>query len=164
MTDADGWRLRLTSMRPVFFALLLVPPVIFAQAPAPSARPNACWRSAETQAQFTRCANEDARWSRERLDRLLSELHRSLDVRAIPALDRAQAAWVGYARAHCGWDGGAFEGGSMQPMIISACMATLTEQRIATLKDYLCGWPPEAPPCPAARSYELAPYPDRRGP
>jgi hypothetical protein len=32
-------------------------------------------------------------------------------------------------------------------------MAALTEQRIATLKNYLCGWPPEEPDCAAARNF-----------
>jgi uncharacterized protein YecT (DUF1311 family) len=137
--------------------LLLLLSVFAGPALAQPVRSNACWRSAESQAQFTRCASEDARWSRERLERLLTQLHRSLDPRAIPELDRAQAAWQAYSRAHCGWGGAAFKGGSMQPMIISDCMAALTEQRIATLKDYLCGWPPGDPECPAARNYDLAP-------
>jgi uncharacterized protein YecT (DUF1311 family) len=122
-------------------------------AQAQSAGSTPCWRAAETQADFTRCAGEDARRSRARLDRLLAELRRTLDSRALPVLERAQAAWLAYSRSHCGWDGAAFEGGSMQPMIISGCMAALTEQRIATLKNYLCGWPPEEPDCAAARNF-----------
>jgi uncharacterized protein YecT (DUF1311 family) len=144
--------------------LLLLLSVIAGPALAQPVRSNACWRSAESQAQFTRCASEDARWSRERLERLLAQLHRSLESTAIPDLDRAQAAWLTYARAHCGWGGAAFDGGSLQPMIIADCMAALTEQRIATLKDYLCGWRPEDPECPAAREYDLAPGSTRRRP
>jgi uncharacterized protein YecT (DUF1311 family) len=113
-----------------------------------------CWRAAETQADMTRCASEDARRASGRLERLLAELRRTVDPRAFPEFDRTQAAWLAYARSHCRWDGAAFEGGSMHSMVVSGCLAAITEQRIATLKPYLCGWPPEAPDCDAARSFE----------
>lgn len=82
------------------------------------------------------------------------ELRRTLDARALPGLDQSQQSWLAYAKSHCRWDGAAFEGGSMQLMIVLGCLTAITEQRIATLKHYLCGWPPEAPGCEAARAFE----------
>jgi len=121
---------------------------------AQSSSPNPCWRAAQTQADLTRCASEDARGALERLEKLLGALRRALEPRAFPDFERAQAAWLDYAWAHCRWDGAAFDGGSMQSMVITGCLAAITEQRIATLKPYLCGWPPEAPDCEAARAFE----------
>jgi uncharacterized protein YecT (DUF1311 family) len=123
-----------------------------AQGQSPGSSP--CWRAAQTQADLRRCADEDARAARARLERLLAELRRALDDRALPGLEQSQQSWLAYAKSHCRWDGAAFEGGSMQPMIVLGCLAAITEQRIATLKPYLCGWPPEAPDCEAARAFE----------
>jgi uncharacterized protein YecT (DUF1311 family) len=134
--------------------LLLIVGALAGQAQAQSAGSTPCWRAAETHADMARCASEGARRASERLERLLAQLRRTLDPRAFPDLDRAQAAWLAYARSHCRWDGVAFEGGSMQSMVITGCLAAITEQRIATLKPYLCGWPPEAPDCDVARSFE----------
>lgn len=136
------------------FALLTVG-LLAGQAQSQSPGSTPCWRAADTQADLKRCADEDARAARARLDRLMVELRRTLDARALPGLDQSQQSWLAYAKSHCRWDGAAFEGGSMQPMIVLGCLAAITEQRIATLKHYyLCGWPPEAPGCEAARAFE----------
>jgi hypothetical protein len=44
----------------------------------------------------------------------------------------------------------------MQSMVITGCVATLTEQRIATFKPYLCGWSPKEPDCKAAGAFKKA--------
>ncbi len=133
---------------------LLILAFLAGQAHGQSPGSGPCWRAAQTQADLRRCADEDARAARARLDRLLVVLRRTLDERAHPGLEQSQQSWRAYAKSHCGWDGAAFEGGSIQPLIVLGCLTAITEQRIATLKPYLCGWPPESPDCEAARAFE----------
>jgi uncharacterized protein YecT (DUF1311 family) len=45
----------------------------------------------------------------------------------------AQRAWLAYRDAHCDSVKFQYEGGSIQPMAWSQCMADITEQRITTL-------------------------------
>ncbi|MDE1994746.1 MAG: DUF1311 domain-containing protein [Rhizobiaceae bacterium] len=50
------------------------------------------------------------------------------------ALLKAQRAWVDYRDGECLAEGYQYEGGSMQPMVISGCKATLTRARTKELK------------------------------
>ncbi len=52
-------------------------------------------------------------------------------------LRNAQAAWIRYRDAHCEVMAVPSRGGSMEPMVISACKADLTEVRTRQLKDML---------------------------
>ena len=46
----------------------------------------------------------------------------------------AQRAWITYRDKHCASEGYTMRGGSAEPMMISGCMRTLTEQRTKDLK------------------------------
>jgi uncharacterized protein YecT (DUF1311 family) len=52
---------------------------------------------------------------------------------ALAKLLTAQRAWLAYRDANCDSVKFQYEGGSIQPMIWSQCMADTTQQRIATL-------------------------------
>ncbi len=110
--------------------------------------------TAVTQTDLNGCAKSQADSSGRRLTRLLGELARTLDSSRVGTLRRVQVLWVRYRNAHCRWDSGAVEGGSMQPMWISNCIAALTEARIAELKHSLCEGGGD---CPESRKYDLAP-------
>jgi uncharacterized protein YecT (DUF1311 family) len=56
-----------------------------------------------------------------------------------PKLRLAERAWITYRDAECDFAGDSEQGGSMQPMIISGCLTTLTKERIETLKGDLAG-------------------------
>lgn len=51
------------------------------------------------------------------------------------ALMASQRAWLAYRDAECTWQGFAAHGGSMEPMLVNACLARLTEERIKALKE-----------------------------
>lgn len=55
-------------------------------------------------------------------------------VGAVEALKRAQRAWIGYRDGQCELAGFEARGGSMEPMLISSCLADLTTKRTAELK------------------------------
>lgn len=55
-------------------------------------------------------------------------------VGAVDALKRAQRSWIGYRDGQCELAGFEARGGSMEPMLVSGCLADLTRKRTAELK------------------------------
>jgi uncharacterized protein YecT (DUF1311 family) len=55
------------------------------------------------------------------------------------ALIKAQRAWVAYRDGECEAEGFEARGGSMEPMLVSGCLATLTRQRTKELKQLADG-------------------------
>lgn len=51
------------------------------------------------------------------------------------SLLKAQRAWVDYRDGQCEAEGFQARGGSMEPMLVSGCLATLTRQRTKELKE-----------------------------
>lgn len=49
----------------------------------------------------------------------------------------AQRAWLAYRDAHCASEGYQARGGSMESMLVSFCMASLTRTRTAQLQDLI---------------------------
>lgn len=58
-------------------------------------------------------------------------------VGAEEALKKAQRAWIGYRDGQCELAGFEARGGSMEPMLVSGCLAELTRKRTAELKQLL---------------------------
>lgn len=55
---------------------------------------------------------------------------------AVDALKRGQRAWIGYRDGQCDLAGFEARGGSMEPMLVSGCLADLTRKRTAELKAF----------------------------
>ncbi|MBP1883682.1 uncharacterized protein YecT (DUF1311 family) [Ensifer mexicanus] len=53
------------------------------------------------------------------------------------ALKKAQRAWIGYRDGQCELAGFEARGGSMEPMLVSGCLAELTRKRTSELKQLL---------------------------
>ena len=49
------------------------------------------------------------------------------------SLLKAQRAWIDYRDGHCETEGAQFTGGSIQPLIINSCMASMTRKRTEEL-------------------------------
>ena len=49
------------------------------------------------------------------------------------SLLKAQRAWINYRDGHCEAEGGQFAGGSIQPLIINSCKASMTRKRTEEL-------------------------------
>ncbi|MGP7794960.1 lysozyme inhibitor LprI family protein [Sphingomonas sp. CLY1604] len=49
----------------------------------------------------------------------------------------SQRAWLAFRDAQCVIEGGEYAGGSMQPMVQRQCLARLTRERTAQLKDLM---------------------------
>ena len=62
----------------------------------------------------------------------------------LDGLRASERAWVAYRDAECAFEGSAYDGGSMQPMVAANCAETLTKRRTADLKAALaCARGPE---------------------
>ncbi|WP_119256835.1 lysozyme inhibitor LprI family protein [Shinella zoogloeoides] len=55
-------------------------------------------------------------------------------VGAVNALKNAQRAWIGYRDGQCELAGFEARGGSMEPLLVSGCLADLTRKRTEELK------------------------------
>ena len=88
----------------------------------------------QTQSEMNLCADADF----QKADRQLTAVYAKFKP-VPPKLRVAERAWIAYRDAECDFQGDAVAGGSMHPMIISGCMATLTEERIKTLQSDLVG-------------------------
>lgn len=56
---------------------------------------------------------------------------------ALEALKKAKRAWIGYRDGQCELAGFEARGGSMEPMLVSGCLAELTRKRTAELKELM---------------------------
>jgi uncharacterized protein YecT (DUF1311 family) len=138
--------------RPCRFAAAMLTVLLLAFAATPVSAQAVDCATVETQAALNRCAREESDRATRRLSDLVQELRRVTDPDRMRGLDSAQASWDGYRRVQCGWEASAYEGGSMKPMVLSACWTRVTELRIAELKVLLCEG--GAPACEESRRYD----------
>ena len=107
-------------------------------------------QNATTQSDMTICAAQDyeaadtllnavykqAMAGMQATDKDLAEIDEN-DVGAVAALKKAQRAWIGYRDGQCELAGFEARGGSMEPMLVAACLADLTRKRTQELNDLL---------------------------
>ena len=108
-----------------------------------------------SQSAMNDCFILQARKTEGILEALLKELDSALDRAEVRALGDAQERWLAYRRAHCDWDAPVVGGGSIQPMWWANCMASLTWNRIETLKFHLCEGRGMTGECAASKRYDL---------
>lgn len=107
--------------------------------------------NAQTQADMNQCAAEDyrkadaamnAQWAETRAAMLAWDKATppSDDNGAAKRLLVSQRAWLAYRDAACDLEGYSAEGGTMQPMVISFCLAELTKHRTVELKSLVEGF------------------------
>lgn len=126
--------------------LMLCGCVLLKDAPASSEDVRAVdCSNAQTQADMNQCAADDyrkadaamnAQWAETRAAMLAWDKvsPASDDNGAAKRLLTSQRAWLAYRDATCDVEGYTVEGGSMQPLIISSCLAELTRSRTEELK------------------------------
>ena len=106
-----------------------------AQRKSQAAKPLPC-DDARTQLEMNECADREYRKADAELNRVYQEL-----VRASGGTDAklkaAQLAWIKFRDAECNYKASFNEGGSMQPMTYSFCLADLTTGRTKQLRDSL---------------------------
>ncbi|TAA65025.1 lysozyme inhibitor LprI family protein [Shinella sp. JR1-6] len=130
--------------------LLLATALLLLSAPMAAAQdgePEVDCQNAQAQIEMNICAGRDYEAADEELNaaykvtmaaaRRMDEQAREMGehyVGAVDALKRAQRAWIGYRDGQCELAGFEARGGSMEPMLVSGCLADLTRKRTAELK------------------------------
>jgi uncharacterized protein YecT (DUF1311 family) len=119
-------------------------------ASADAQQPEPDCRKAVTQMDLNICADQDYRAADAELnktyrlavaamqatDKELGDID-SAYAGALEALKKAQRAWIGYRDGQCELAGFEARGGSMEPMLVSGCLAELTRKRTAELKELM---------------------------
>ena len=91
-------------------------------------------RNATTQADLNRCSGLRAHRADTELDAAWRRLTAGAKANEA-ALLAAQRQWLRFRDAECLAEAAAYAGGSMRPMAHSSCLADLTEERTARLKN-----------------------------
>ncbi|MBP1861284.1 lysozyme inhibitor LprI family protein [Rhizobium herbae] len=108
--------------------------------------------NAMAQSEMNFCANKDYEAADKELnaayrktmaamketDKELGEINANY-VGAVEALKKAQRAWIDYRDGQCELAGFEARGGSMEPMLVSGCLADLTKKRTEELKGLMEG-------------------------
>ncbi len=98
---------------------------------------------AATQSEMNRCADKAYRDVDAKLNAIYQQITGRLRAsdyarpNALKALVAAQRAWTSFRDAECAFVGSKTTGGSINPAIMSSCLAGLTDQRVNQLKKYL---------------------------
>ena len=110
--------------------------------PVAAQEPNC--KEPQTQADMTICAGKDYERADKKLNveyqklrKLLTERDKAADADgkgATDALVTAQRNWVAFRDANCALSGFQARGGSMEPMLISSCLADMSGKRAEELK------------------------------
>lgn len=92
----------------------------------------------QTQMAMNMCAGQDYQAADEELNAVWAELREARQGRPSwqPILD-AQRLWIPFRDAHCEAEAAPYEGGSIQPLIRLSCLAVVTQQRTAQLRELL---------------------------
>ena len=136
----------MTTVKILIIALTLSLVSAFGQIPAPSSDP--C-RKATTQMELNECMDRrfhaaeselQALYNRfldqkEKEQRVASGTEKTHAAESLADLKAAQQAWITYRDLQCRAESGLNAGGSIRPMMFSACLESLTRDRIKQLHD-----------------------------
>ena len=116
-----------------------------------------CLDTAMTQLSMDQCAGADLAAARARLARVHAAVDSAIakDTIARRMLARADVQWRTFMTTQCTWEGRAYAGGSMQPMVEGNCLALLTNGRAEYLQSFVCGWDAQDFDCAAAKRLKV---------
>lgn len=92
---------------------------------------------ARTQVEMNACAARTLQTADSVLNQVYPRVMAQLDSARAPLLREAQRQWIRLRDADCAVEAAEFEGGSMQPMVHSFCLADATRQRARHLRTFL---------------------------
>jgi uncharacterized protein YecT (DUF1311 family) len=112
-----------------------------------------CMDSAVTQLEMNDCAGAKAANAKKKLDQLLAELISKQPAASQKSLVDIEKDWQKLVVKDCGWEAAFFEGGSVMPMVYTACVEQRTLERIRRLAQFLCEGGGMTGPCPESGKY-----------
>lgn len=94
--------------------------------------------NALTQQDMNQCAGQDYETADAELNAVWGELRQARDgLASWQPIVEAQRLWIPFRDAHCEAEAAPYEGGSIQPLIRLSCLAGMTSQRTAQLRDLM---------------------------
>lgn len=90
-----------------------------------------------TQAEMNACAGIANQNADRKLNQIYQQLLPKLSTTRKQKLITAQRAWIRFRDTSCDFERSEVTGGSMEPMVYSNCLASVTQQRIKDLETYL---------------------------
>lgn len=99
-------------------------------------KPDPC-ANAQTQAEMNICAGKEYQAADKALNQTYQRLVSMLNGDEKLQLKGAQNAWLKYRDANCEFVADQYKGGSIRPTILGLCLADMTRNRTAELKDQI---------------------------
>ena len=93
--------------------------------------------NAQTQAEMNICAGKEYQAADAELNQTYRKLVSMLDDEEKSQLKGAQNAWLKYRDANCEFVADQYKGGSIRPTISGLCLADMTRNRTAELKNQI---------------------------
>jgi len=92
-----------------------------------------------TQVEMSQCAVIESEQTEKQLKKIYHQLEtqNSNDVEQLNLLKQTQLLWLKYRETSCQYASSQYEGGSIQPLIYSSCITSLTKERVENLESYL---------------------------
>ena len=89
---------------------------------------------AQTQTEMNEKAYKDYQKADSEMNKVYQQLIKILSKEDKKMLVTAQKNWLKFRDSHCKFESEQYNGGSIQPLILSTCLSEQTEKRIADLK------------------------------
>jgi uncharacterized protein YecT (DUF1311 family) len=121
------------------FQIALAVAVLFAIHPAAAATTddtfkNTDCKNAQTQIELDYCADRDYQAEDKKLNALYRSILAKYNAKSQTQLKTAEKSWIAYRDSECDFETASSEGGSIQPMEDSICLANKTRARIKELQ------------------------------
>ena len=114
-----------------------------------------CFTTAVTQLDMTKCAEQKAKDSQQKLDQLLDELQQHYAGSDFGnELMQVEGEWEALREHDCLWEKSFSENGSTAPMIFSLCVFRYNTERISRLKLFLCEGAGMTGECEESKKYD----------
>ena len=93
--------------------------------------------NAQTQAEMNDCAGKEYKTADAVLNQVYRQLVAMLDNEEKAQLKEAQTAWLRYRDLNCDFVADQYKGGTIRPMIHGLCLADVTKNRTAELRNQI---------------------------
>ncbi len=93
--------------------------------------------SASTQFDLNECWGKEYKAADTTLNQVYRQLVSKLDDEGKAQLKEVESAWLKYRDANCGFVADQYKGGTIRPMIDAMCLADMTKNRTAELRNQI---------------------------
>jgi uncharacterized protein YecT (DUF1311 family) len=94
-------------------------------------------KDAQTQFEMNQCARKEHEAADAELNKVYSRFAAKLDEEQRAQLKTAELIWIKYRDTNCDFEGSFYKGGTMRPMVQAYCLARMTNERTAELKQQI---------------------------